>query len=317
MRNDFYVYLHLRASDGSPFYVGKGRGKRMDSAANRNKYWHNTVAKHGILAIKIFDGLSEPDAYQIEIETIRSFSERGESLCNMTNGGDGFRGGSHSVEARRKISDRISGKSNANHNPDIHTFIHDKNGQSFTGTQFDMWERFGHCRSGITMLVKGKVSTFKGWRLSTTTEIAGRRKGSDSHAFNASKYTFRQCSSEEEFTGTQQDFRAYSGISHSEVSAICKGKRRIAKGWQCITPSIPPKPLGIETKIKISKATSGSKNHNHDSTIRIFQHKDGRIEHRTMLDMRNIHGMSSHVSSLVSGKIAHHRGWAYLGVFSG
>lgn len=315
MSNDFYVYLHLRASDGSPFYVGKGRGRRINSSANRNKYWHNTVAKHGISAVKIYDGLSEDEAYRIEMDTILSMRSRGESLCNMTEGGDGFTGGQHSEETRAKISARISGKGNGNHNSEIHTFIHDKGGLEFTGTQFDMWERFGHCRSGITMLVQGKVNSFKGWRLSTSDDLVDRRLGPDSHAFNGSAYTFRNRISGDEFTGTQQDFRAAHGVGHSEVSAICNGKRKSAKGWECLTTSAPPRMLDSATKAKISKAMSGANNFNYDPTIRIFQHKDGRLEHRTMFEMKKLHGMSCHVSSLVSGKIAHHKGWAYLGVF--
>ena len=39
MKNDFYVYIHKRQSDGIVFYVGKGRGKRAYYFHERNDHW--------------------------------------------------------------------------------------------------------------------------------------------------------------------------------------------------------------------------------------------------------------------------------------
>lgn len=45
----YYVYLHRRATDGSVFYVGKGKGRRgWDLKREYNKHWIRAAIKHGI-----------------------------------------------------------------------------------------------------------------------------------------------------------------------------------------------------------------------------------------------------------------------------
>lgn len=87
MNNEYYVYEHYRASDGSVFYVGMGRGKRFKTKDSRNIHWQRIVAKHGFSAKIIASGLTLEDAYQLEIDTILSHGK--ENLCNITDGGDG------------------------------------------------------------------------------------------------------------------------------------------------------------------------------------------------------------------------------------
>jgi len=98
---DFYVYVHRRATDGQVFYVGKGRGQRAWSNA-RNEYWHRIVKKHGLLVEIIVSGLQEWYAFELELELITKHGR--ETLCNLTNGGDGASGCIRSVETRKKIS---------------------------------------------------------------------------------------------------------------------------------------------------------------------------------------------------------------------
>lgn len=35
----FYVYVHIRADTGSPFYVGKGHGTRYKQLDRKNLHW--------------------------------------------------------------------------------------------------------------------------------------------------------------------------------------------------------------------------------------------------------------------------------------
>jgi hypothetical protein len=85
---EFYVYVHLRADSGLPFYVGKGRNGRAYDRKSRNKYWHAVARKSGVVVEFLHTGLTEEEAFSKEIEEIAWF--RGYyTLANMTDGGDG------------------------------------------------------------------------------------------------------------------------------------------------------------------------------------------------------------------------------------
>lgn len=110
--SEFYVYLHVRESNGVPFYVGKGRGKRAWSRKSRNSYWNNVVSKNGLEVYILAENLTEKEAFEFEIATIEMLGL--ENLTNMTLGGDGSPGLSPSKETRNKIS-----LANRNPSPEI------------------------------------------------------------------------------------------------------------------------------------------------------------------------------------------------------
>lgn len=56
--NDFYVYVHRRATDESIFYVGRGRKKRAHSTGH-NPHWRNIVKKHGRTVHIVDENLDE------------------------------------------------------------------------------------------------------------------------------------------------------------------------------------------------------------------------------------------------------------------
>lgn len=107
--SEFYVYMHSRISDGKPFYIGKGRGKRAWSVKSRNALWHRIVAKHGLSVEILHADLTEKEAFSLEKSTIVLFGLA--NLANMTEGGEGHCGLSPSPETRRKISEANSNPS--------------------------------------------------------------------------------------------------------------------------------------------------------------------------------------------------------------
>lgn len=108
MTSDFYVYLHRRASDGSVFYVGKGSRKRAWERSSRNAHWRNIVAKHGLVVELAATGLQE--WYALELESEMIFRLGRQTLCNLTDGGDGISGHVHSDETRARLRELNTGK---------------------------------------------------------------------------------------------------------------------------------------------------------------------------------------------------------------
>lgn len=108
--NDHYVYLHRKASTGQIFYVGAGRKGRSRARCGRSKYWHATVAKHGLEIEMFAEGLSFDDSRALEILTISNLLRAGFRLCNMTAGGEGLNGLKHRNETKVKIAASNIGK---------------------------------------------------------------------------------------------------------------------------------------------------------------------------------------------------------------
>ncbi len=101
----FYVYAHVNPVTNKFFYIGKGTDNRAESLAGRSKFWHSAVAKYGLAVVKIADGLTEQESFEIEKQYIAKYGLRieGGTLVNMAYGGAGGRTiFEHNVESVRK-----------------------------------------------------------------------------------------------------------------------------------------------------------------------------------------------------------------------
>ena len=100
-----YVYEHTRPDTGAIFYVGKGKGSRSNTRSGRNNYWNNIVRKAGSFKVRrLVENIDEELAFLIECERISQLKEQGVVLCNMTDGGEGTSGYTHTSEARTAIT---------------------------------------------------------------------------------------------------------------------------------------------------------------------------------------------------------------------
>jgi hypothetical protein len=110
----FYVYEHWRLDRDECFYVGKGCGKRAYNMSNRNKHHKGISDKlnrtgSAVEVRMVATGLSEDEAFRIEIERIAFWKSVGADLANYSCGGEG-KTGPHSEEHKRKISRSNKGK---------------------------------------------------------------------------------------------------------------------------------------------------------------------------------------------------------------
>jgi len=88
----FYIYVHMKKTDDSVFYVGKGCNNRYLKTQGRNQYWDRVVAKYGFIAEIVQANLTFEEANEAEISLIKELKEQGCQLCNLTNGGEGVKG---------------------------------------------------------------------------------------------------------------------------------------------------------------------------------------------------------------------------------
>lgn len=108
----YYVYIHYRASDLTPFYVGKGSGDRAYCFNQRSEYWTRTFKKHGVITKLVNEYEQEKDAFLFERYLIKKFKDSGFQLVNLTDGGEGVSGFKQSKETVEKRSIRMLGNTN-------------------------------------------------------------------------------------------------------------------------------------------------------------------------------------------------------------
>ena len=103
MEKDFYTYAYLRKGDRTPYYVGKGRGKRAyDRHTHRVKVPDD---RDRIIFLK--ENISEKEAWDYEREMIQFYGRKDLGtgiLRNLSDGGEGP--ANPSPESRKKNSER-------------------------------------------------------------------------------------------------------------------------------------------------------------------------------------------------------------------
>ena len=102
---DYYVYIWFIKDTNEVFYVGKGKGRRYKQTSSRNKFFTDMYNTHDCGVKKIYENLTESEAFQKERETVKWYRENTNfRLTNQTDGGEGSSGWVPPEEFKRKQS---------------------------------------------------------------------------------------------------------------------------------------------------------------------------------------------------------------------
>lgn len=89
MENNFYVYEWYNLETNEVFYVGKGSGKRYLNTSNRNKMFLEYIQNNKVSVRKIYENLTEEQAFELEEKATNYYKNLGQCSCNLAKAGSG------------------------------------------------------------------------------------------------------------------------------------------------------------------------------------------------------------------------------------
>jgi hypothetical protein len=250
-QKDYYVYLFSDV-DGTPVYVGKGRGKRAKShlrasgKKDSNDRLQKLISKREeagfVLEPEIIAQGTETNMLLVEVALIQHLGRADKALgplFNHTDGGDGV--SNPSDEVRKKQADAMFRRFGGERRFE---FINKKTGEKFEGNCPEFSKHIGLATTTrVNRLVRegSDLNSIAGWIVKGSGFVAQEYR---------TKFNFIHAGTKEKFTGTQAELVEHTKMSAGSASAIVRRKIKHALGW-CLKedtrliPRIKKTPNGV------------------------------------------------------------------------
>lgn len=88
-KKEFYVYEWYNTVTNEVFYVGKGTKNRYKNITKRNKYFLDYIKENSVDVRKVYEDLTEEEAFQLEFELTSKYKNIGQCKCCLAKGGTG------------------------------------------------------------------------------------------------------------------------------------------------------------------------------------------------------------------------------------
>lgn len=214
-----YVYLHVKEDDGEVFYVGKGVRYRWCISSSRKTHWKNVARKHGVICKIAANNLTADEALILEKKLIAAYGRLDQGtgcLVNLTDGGDGIVNYVWTDEHKRKISEAHIGKRHTEEFKQMLSALY--SGRTLSE---ETKAKISKARSGIPMTQK-------------------QREAFDNRINPLSRKIL--CIQTGIVYDSLTDAAKAVGLTATEVSKVCKGKRKSRKGfsWKYFDDQISP-----------------------------------------------------------------------------
>lgn len=238
--NRYYVYAWYIKNSGEIFYIGKGTGNRYKTRTRENVYFMRIINKYDCEPMILKDGLSEKEAFDLEIKLIAYYRVHSKRFTNVLDGGDSppdTTGIPRTDEWKKNISENL--KKYYNDNPEAKENI-SKRMKAFLQTE------------------KGREFTKKSIEAKKNDEYRNSQREKSMIANNTPEYKKRQSEIMKQRCQTERNLNRLNGANNHNAQSVIQMdlNGNVIKEYSTMTQA--QNETGISIK-NISRAANGDR----------------------------------------------------------